>query len=135
VDEFNAQELANTACAFAHVGQDDAPLFAALARAAERRVGECNDGFLSYFSLVKENLRFRIKLLKKKTKKSKKMRKSSLKTSAGKLGMIYIILEYSRRYPSTYAAAAAAATTAAAAAAAAAEATAAAAAAAAAATA
>ena len=35
-----AQELANTAWAFAATGQRDAPLFAALARAAERRLSE-----------------------------------------------------------------------------------------------
>ena len=38
--EFNAQELANTAWAFATADQPDALLFAALARAMERHLGE-----------------------------------------------------------------------------------------------
>ena len=42
VGDFNAQELANTAWAFAKAGQPDAQLFMALARAAERRVGDFN---------------------------------------------------------------------------------------------
>ena len=37
--EFNAQGLANTAWAFATVGQPDAPLFTALARDAKRHEG------------------------------------------------------------------------------------------------
>ena len=37
---FNPQSLSNTAWAFATAGQSDAPLFAALARLADRRVGE-----------------------------------------------------------------------------------------------
>ena len=36
LDEFNAQDLANTAWAFATVGQQDEQLFKALARLAER---------------------------------------------------------------------------------------------------
>ena len=40
--DFNAQELANTAWAFATTGQNDALLFAALATAAERRMGDFN---------------------------------------------------------------------------------------------
>ena len=40
IGNFNTQNLANTAWAFAKVVQLDAPLFIALARAAERRVGE-----------------------------------------------------------------------------------------------
>ena len=39
---FNPQELANTAWAFATLGQLDAQLFTALARAVERRVGNFN---------------------------------------------------------------------------------------------
>ena len=39
---FNPQALANTAWAFATVGQSDAQLFKALAREAERRVGDFN---------------------------------------------------------------------------------------------
>ena len=42
LDEFNAQNLANTAWAFATAGQLDEALFAALARAAEPRLGEFN---------------------------------------------------------------------------------------------
>ena len=42
VSDFNSQELANTAWAFATVGQSDALLSTALARAAERRVGDFN---------------------------------------------------------------------------------------------
>ena len=37
---FNAQNLANTAWAFATLGQSDEKLFAALARAAELRMSE-----------------------------------------------------------------------------------------------
>ena len=40
--DFNPQELANTAWAFATAGQNDALLFAALATAAERRMGDFN---------------------------------------------------------------------------------------------
>ena len=40
--DFNAQDLANTAWAFATPGQLDARLFAVLARAAKRRVGNFN---------------------------------------------------------------------------------------------
>ena len=40
--DFNVQELANTAWAFATAGQNDALLFAALATAAERRMGDFN---------------------------------------------------------------------------------------------
>jgi len=42
LDQFNAQELANTAWAFATVGQQDEQLFQALARMAERRLDEFN---------------------------------------------------------------------------------------------
>ena len=42
VGEFNAQELANTAWAFATADQSDAPLFALVARVAQRCVGEFN---------------------------------------------------------------------------------------------
>ena len=42
VSEFNAQELANTAWAFATVGQSDTKLVATLARAAEWRVRKFN---------------------------------------------------------------------------------------------
>ena len=45
LDEFNAQDFANTAWAFATVatvGQKDEPLFNALARMAERRLDEFN---------------------------------------------------------------------------------------------
>ena len=38
--DFNMQELANTAWAFATANQPDAQLFAALARAAELRLGD-----------------------------------------------------------------------------------------------
>ena len=40
LDDFNAQELANTAWAFATVGQKDEQLFKALARMAERRLAK-----------------------------------------------------------------------------------------------
>ena len=40
--DFNMQELANTAWAFASAGQHVVSLFAALATAAERRVGDFN---------------------------------------------------------------------------------------------
>ena len=40
MSEFNAQDLANTAWAFATVKQSDEKLFQALASAAERRVNE-----------------------------------------------------------------------------------------------
>ena len=40
--EFNGQELANTAWAFATASESDAQVFAALARAAERRLGDFN---------------------------------------------------------------------------------------------
>ena len=42
LDQFNAQELANTAWAFATVGQLDAQLFKMLAKMAERRLDELN---------------------------------------------------------------------------------------------
>ena len=42
VGDFNAQELANTACAFVTVGQLVSQLLKTLARAAERRVGVFN---------------------------------------------------------------------------------------------
>ena len=42
VADFNAQDLANTAWAFATAGHKDAQLFSALARAAERRVEDFN---------------------------------------------------------------------------------------------
>ena len=38
LDKFSAQELANTAWAFASVGQQDEQLFKALARMAEQRL-------------------------------------------------------------------------------------------------
>ena len=38
--DFSSQELANTAWAFATAGQNDASLFAALAKAAEQRLGD-----------------------------------------------------------------------------------------------
>ena len=41
-EEFNTQQLANTACAFAVVGHVDEALFTALARAAEPRPEEFN---------------------------------------------------------------------------------------------
>ena len=40
--EFNAQELANTAWAFATAGEEDASLFAALATAAEHHMDDFN---------------------------------------------------------------------------------------------
>ena len=42
LSEFNAQELANTAWAFATARDREEKLFAALARAAERRLSELN---------------------------------------------------------------------------------------------
>ena len=42
LDEFNAQELANTAWAFATVGQEDEQLFKALAEMAEQRLDDFN---------------------------------------------------------------------------------------------
>ena len=42
LDQFNAQGLANTAWAFATVGQQDGQLFKALARMAERRLDQFN---------------------------------------------------------------------------------------------
>ena len=42
MSEFNAQQLANTAWAFATASQSDETLFAALSRAAEQRVSEFN---------------------------------------------------------------------------------------------
>ena len=42
LDQFNAQGLANTAWAFATVGQKDDQLFKALARMAEQRLHEFN---------------------------------------------------------------------------------------------
>ena len=42
LDQFNAQQLANTAWAFATVGQKDEQLFKALAKMAERRLDEFN---------------------------------------------------------------------------------------------
>ena len=42
LDQFNAQDLANTTWAFATVGQLDEPLFNALARMAERRLDQFN---------------------------------------------------------------------------------------------
>ena len=42
LDQFNAQELANTAWAYATVGQKDEQLFDALARMAERRLEQFN---------------------------------------------------------------------------------------------
>ena len=42
LDQLNAQELANTAWAFATVGQKDELLFNALARMAERRLDQFN---------------------------------------------------------------------------------------------
>ena len=42
LDKFNAQDLSNTAWAFATVGQQDEQLFKALARMAERRLDEFN---------------------------------------------------------------------------------------------
>ena len=40
--EFNAQNLANTAWAFATIGQQDAQLFNVLARTADRLLGTFN---------------------------------------------------------------------------------------------
>ena len=40
--DFNVQELANTAWAFATANQPHAQLFVALARTAERRLGDFN---------------------------------------------------------------------------------------------
>ena len=40
--DFNAQELANTAWAFATAGQSDGQLFTGLAKAAETRMGDFN---------------------------------------------------------------------------------------------
>ena len=40
--DFNVQELANTAWAFATASQSEAQLFAVLARAAERHLGDFN---------------------------------------------------------------------------------------------
>ena len=40
--DFNSQDLANSACAFATAGQSDASLFALLATAAEQRMGNFN---------------------------------------------------------------------------------------------
>ena len=42
LSDFNPQEVANTAWAFATVNYRDEKLFAALAIAAERRQSECN---------------------------------------------------------------------------------------------
>ena len=42
VGDFNQQNLANTAWAFATLGHSDVQLFTALAREAERRVGDFN---------------------------------------------------------------------------------------------
>ena len=42
LDEFNAQNLANTAWAFATVGHQDEQLFKALTKMAERRLDEFN---------------------------------------------------------------------------------------------
>ena len=42
MSDFNSQELANTAWAFALADQNDAPLFVALAAAAEQRMGDLN---------------------------------------------------------------------------------------------
>ena len=42
VGEFKAQDLANTAWAFATADQSDTPLFVLVAREAQRRVGEFN---------------------------------------------------------------------------------------------
>ena len=40
IDEFNSQNLANTAWAFATTGRSDPQLFVVLARASEQRIGE-----------------------------------------------------------------------------------------------
>ena len=42
LDQFNAQELANTAWALATAGQQDEQLFKALARAAEQHMDKFN---------------------------------------------------------------------------------------------
>ena len=42
LEQFNAQELANIAGAFATVGQKDEQLFKALAKMAERRLDQFN---------------------------------------------------------------------------------------------
>ena len=42
VGDFNAQNLANTAWAFATAGQSDAQLFMVFARMAEQRMGDFN---------------------------------------------------------------------------------------------
>ena len=42
LDQFNAQDLANTAWAFATVGQNEELLFNALAKMAERRLDQFN---------------------------------------------------------------------------------------------
>ena len=42
LDKFNAQALANTAWAFATVGEQDEQLFKAVARMAEGRLGKFN---------------------------------------------------------------------------------------------
>ena len=42
IGDFNAQELANTAWAFATAGFPNAELFEVLAKAAERRIGDFN---------------------------------------------------------------------------------------------
>ena len=42
MDDFNSQELANTAWAFTTADQGDASLFAALATAATQRMGDFN---------------------------------------------------------------------------------------------
>ena len=42
VEDFNQQNLANTAQAFATLGLSDTPLFVTLARKVERRVGDFN---------------------------------------------------------------------------------------------
>jgi len=43
LDEFNAQNLANTAWAFANAGQSDEKLFVELARAAEQRLSDLTE--------------------------------------------------------------------------------------------
>ena len=40
IEDFNAQDVSNTAWAFTRLGQKNEPLFAALATAAERRMKE-----------------------------------------------------------------------------------------------
>ena len=42
LDQFNAQDIANTALAFAKVGRQDGQLFKALAKMAERRLDQFN---------------------------------------------------------------------------------------------